>query len=114
MVIGERIRQRRLELGYTQDELARKVGYKGKVAICKIESGQRNVRQDLIVKLAEALEVTPSWLMGWDDEPVKMELSSIEEAMVKSYRIASPDTQSAALAVLGIKKEGKLSALRKA
>lgn len=114
MITNERIRQRRLELGYTQDELAKKIGYKGKVAICKIESGQRHVRQDLIVKLADALEVTPSWLMGWDADPVKMELSSTEEAMVKAFRAASPDTQRAALAVLGIKKEERSSVLREA
>lgn len=68
MIINERIRQRRLELGYTQEELAHKIGYKSKVAICKIESGQRHVRQDMIEKIAVALETSPAYLMGWDNE----------------------------------------------
>lgn len=68
MIINERIRQRRLELGYTQEELAHKIGYKSKVAICKIESSQRHVRQDMIEKIAVALETSPAYLMGWDNE----------------------------------------------
>ena len=37
MTIGERIKERRIELGYTQDELAKKCGYKSRSSINKIE-----------------------------------------------------------------------------
>lgn len=102
MTINERIRQRRLELGFTQEELAHKIGYKSKVAICKIESGQRHVRQDMIENLAIALDTTPSYLMGWDkaddDSTLAMRLlcryrslDDLEQAMIR--KIMSCDEQ---------------------
>ena len=83
MTINERIRQRRLELGFTQEELAHKIGYKSKVPICKIESGQRHVRQDMIENLAIALDTTPSYLMGWDKED---DDATISDRLLTRYR----------------------------
>lgn len=37
MTIGERIRNRRIELNMTQEELAKKAGYKSRSSINKIE-----------------------------------------------------------------------------
>lgn len=37
MTIGERIKKRRLELGMTQDELAKKLGYKSRSSVNKLE-----------------------------------------------------------------------------
>lgn len=68
MTIGKRIRARRLELGMTQDELARKCGYNSKVAVCKIETEDRGLPQSKITAFADALLVTPAYLMGWADE----------------------------------------------
>lgn len=64
MNFSERVKQRRLELNMTQEELALKMGYKSKSSINKIECG-RPVTQKIIVKLADALETTPSYLLGW-------------------------------------------------
>lgn len=68
MTVGDRIRKRRLDLGLTQEELATRLGYKHKSSINKIELGQHNMTQSKIVALADALETTPSYIMGWDDE----------------------------------------------
>ena len=62
--IGERIKQRRLELNLTQDELAQKVGYKSRSSINKIELS-RSLPLKKIEKMAKALETTPGFLMGW-------------------------------------------------
>ena len=67
--IGLKIKERRMELGLTQEELAAKMGYKSKSAINKIELGVNDVSQSKVVKLAEALHTTPAHLMGWDKEP---------------------------------------------
>ena len=67
MEIGERIRQRREELGMTQDELARAAGYKSRSSINKIEVDGRGLPQNKIVDIAYALRVTPSYLMGWEN-----------------------------------------------
>lgn len=70
MEIGERIKTKRLELGLTQEELAKKVGYKTKSSINKIELGLNDITQSRIVKFANALNTTVSYLMGWDEEEI--------------------------------------------
>lgn len=67
--IYQRIRQRRLELGLSQDELAKKLGYKSRSSINKIESGENDIPQSKISAFAKALNTTSSFLMGWDDNP---------------------------------------------
>ena len=67
--IGKNIMRTRKELGMTQEELARRVGYKTKSAINKIELGVRDLPQKKIVAFAQALGVSPGHLMGWDQEP---------------------------------------------
>ena len=63
----KRIRQRREELGMSQDELAKKIGYKSRSSINKIEKGITDISQLKIELFAKALETTPAYLMGWED-----------------------------------------------
>lgn len=63
--VGKNIAQRRKALGMTQEELAKRMGYKSKSTINKIELGINDIVQSKIVKFAEVLETTPSALMGW-------------------------------------------------
>ena len=66
MSIGTRIKDRRKQLGLTQDELADKVKTT-KQAIYKYEKGiVTNLPSDKIEKLAAALDCSPGYLMGWD------------------------------------------------
>lgn len=65
---GTRIKQKRLELNMTQDELARKVGYTSRSSINKIELGFVDLPQSKIAAIANALGTTPAYLMGWDSE----------------------------------------------
>lgn len=68
MNIGQRIKYKRELLNMTQDELAKKIGYKSRSSINKIEIDGRGLPQSKILAFAEALGTTPSWLMGWNDE----------------------------------------------
>lgn len=61
--IYDRIRELRLARNLSQVELARRVGYAGKSAISKVENGERNINQSMIVKFAIALGTTPSYLL---------------------------------------------------
>lgn len=70
--IGLRIRNRRQELEMTQDDLALKTGYKTRGAIAKIESGYCSMKQSLILNFAKALDVSPSWLLGENDNDTKV------------------------------------------
>lgn len=63
-MIGEKLKKRRLELGLTQEELAFKLGYKHKSAINKIEMNKRDVSQTILVRIAEALDCSPSYFLG--------------------------------------------------
>lgn len=70
MSIGERIRDRRIALDMTQEELAVKMGYKSKTSINKIEMGINDIPLSKVSEFASALLTTPAYLMEWeDDEP---------------------------------------------
>ena len=68
MTIGQRIKIRREELNMSQDDLAKKVGYKSRSSINKIELDLYSLKQSKIKAIADALETTPSYIMGWDEE----------------------------------------------
>ena len=81
-VLGERVRKRREELNLTQEELAKRAGYQSRSSINNIESG-RPASQKIVSKLAKALGVTPSYLMGWDDLPNKNDLQGLDQQDTK-------------------------------
>ena len=67
MNTGDRIKELRLSIGITQEELGNKVGVK-KAAVNKWESGlTKNLKRSTIQKLSELFGVTPSYLMGMAD-----------------------------------------------
>lgn len=68
MTMGDRIRKARLEKGLSQAELAELLGYKSRSSINKIEVEGRDIPRSSIVKFAQVLGVTPSYLMGWEEE----------------------------------------------
>lgn len=68
MDIGERIKRLRLEHKMTLEQLGNKVGV-GKSTVRKWENGMiENMRRDKIDKLANALNCSPAFLMGWDKD----------------------------------------------
>lgn len=82
MTIGQRVKVRREELGMSQDELAKKIGYKSKSSINKIELGFRDLTQSKIKAIADALDTTPSYIMGWDEEKeVESSLEKVKAAL---------------------------------
>lgn len=64
----ENIKNRRLELGLTQSQLAEKMGYADKSMIAKIEKGQVDLTQSKILAFAKALNMEPADLMGWEPD----------------------------------------------
>ena len=68
MNIGQRIKEKRELLNMSQEELATKVGYKSRSSINKIEKDGRGLPQDKITLIAKALNTTPSYLMGWEND----------------------------------------------
>jgi repressor LexA len=68
MDMGQKIYNLRIEKGMTLEELGNKIGV-GKSTVRKWENGIiANMKRDKIAKVAEALETTPAYLMGWQEE----------------------------------------------
>ena len=67
--LGGRIRERRMAAGISQDFLAKKMGYRSRSTIAKIESGENDVAQAKIQLFADALDCSAAYLMGLNDNP---------------------------------------------
>ena len=68
--MGDRIKERRLAMGYTQDELGALLGLQ-KSAIAKYENGRvENIKRSIIAKMSKILECSPAYLMGWEEKEV--------------------------------------------
>lgn len=65
--MGAIIKQLRLQKGLTQEELGKVIGVQ-KSAIRKYESGMvQNIKRSSIKKLADFFDVSPSYLLGYED-----------------------------------------------
>ena len=71
MTVSDRIKNRRSELGMTQEELAQKLGYTGKATVSKIEQSKDKITFEKISQIAEALDTTTEYLLGYVTETVK-------------------------------------------
>lgn len=67
MTTGQRIKQQRILFGLTADELAKKIG-KDRSTIYRYENDEiEKLPSNVLVSLANALETTPAFLMGWEN-----------------------------------------------
>ena len=83
MILGARIKQRREELGLSQEELAKKIGYKSRSTINKIEMGINDITQTKILAFANALQTTPAYLMGWETETEHKKEDAISDIFIR-------------------------------
>ena len=65
--LGERIRAKRQQLGWNQDELARRAGI-SKGFLSDLENAKRGVRAENLLDIARALGVSIDFLMQGGDE----------------------------------------------
>ena len=69
MTIGDRIKNRRTELGLTADDVAARLG-KSRATVYRYESGEiEKMPTTVLEPLAVVLNTTPAYLMGWEEEP---------------------------------------------
>lgn len=106
MSVGERIKQRRLELGFSADYVAKRLE-KNRATVYRYESDEiENMSLDIIAKLAEILSVDPAFLMGWSNvkenlnleskynyypEPISAGIPLDMEAVINVNQISLPD-----------------------
>ena len=60
--VGDRIREKREELGMTQEELSKKLGYKSRSSVNKMENA-RELPLKKVKMMADVLGCSPSYLM---------------------------------------------------
>ena len=103
--VGDNILNRRRELGLTQEELAKRMGYKSKSTINKIEMGINDIPQGKIARFAEVLNTTPGHLMGWDEEdnsPEEPKLTEGEKILIDLFRRVPEDKQELVLQMIRV------------
>ena len=81
--LGKKIKQRREELGLSQDELARMLGYKHKSSINKIELGAADVPRAKVPAFAKALGMTAIEFSGWTEERKTLSFSYCMEQQMR-------------------------------
>ena len=98
-MIGNKIKSRRIELGMTQMDLAKKMGYKSKSTINKIELGINDINQSKMKKMAHALEVSVDYLI--DDNVDETTTASVSVKHLSKYAELlsklSPKSQASAI-----------------
>ena len=97
--LGARLRKRRRDLGWTQTELADKVGT-SQAVIQKIENG-KSLRPRILEELAAALGVKPAWLMFGVEEAGELTDEAIELARAWA-RLKEPHRTAMREAILRI------------
>ena len=119
MTKGNRIKNRREELGIGQTELANKIGI-SKQSLYKYEKDiVTNIPSDVIESLSRALDVTPAFLMGWKEDKSNLDVEFEEyyrnsaknisriEAYLDAFAKLSPESQDRVIDYMNyqIKKE---------
>lgn len=85
MTMGEYIKQLRLEHGWSQEELGKKVGV-NRAAVNKWEQGTvENIKRSTIKALSSVLGVSPCDLMKWDEPKETEKKLNIDELIEQSY-----------------------------
>lgn len=103
------IKRFREEKGWSQTELAQKMGYSEKSSISRLEAGKLDPTVSQILTLCEVFGVDIDTLWG-DKEPVTMVgLTSNELAVLTAYRNAPRVVQDAVNGALGVEKREQLS-----
>lgn len=103
MTIGHRIRSARERREMTLDEVAQRCNTT-KQTIFKYENEiVTNIPYDKIVLLSNALDVSPSYLFGWEEKknsPAELQLSEGEKKILELFRRIPEERQGYALEVL--------------
>lgn len=88
MTVGERIKQRRLELELSADEVAARLG-KNRATIYRYENSDiENLPTTVLESLAKILETTPAYLMGWEEDFINRIKERREELNLSKKEVA--------------------------
>ncbi len=67
MTVADRIKDLRVKQGLSQDDLAKKMGFKNRSSVTQVEKSGNDITLRKVEKYAKALGVSPAYLMGWEE-----------------------------------------------
>ena len=92
ILVGDRIREARVKLNLSQEELGEKIGVT-KVSVSGYEKGTKNPKLNVFVKLVNTLDLTPDQLLNHDinvmceeEIPYTFKISKKEMRLIKELR----------------------------
>lgn len=103
--LGQRIKERRTELGMTQEGLAMKMGYSSRASVNKVETDERGLSLDLIEKYADALDCDPAYLACWQEEP-RRQIERLSAYAEKISKLTPVQQASVETIIDGMVKDG--------
>ena len=94
MSVGKRIKNRRKEMQMSQDDLASKIRIT-QATLSIYENGKGLPAADTIIQLATALDVSPNWLLGYDEDIVQRDdIAPDEKGVIQVLRDLSPENRA--------------------
>lgn len=100
-IVSARIQSRRKELNLTLAEVAKRCGL-SEPTVWRLESGDiKSLKMKNLDVIAQALNTTPSYLMGWEKTPEQMEQE--DRMILEAYHRASPELQEAIKRILQLR-----------
>lgn len=114
--IYKNIKRYRKSYGWTQTELAEKVGYADKGMISRIENGKVDLQQSQVIRFAEVFGIAPGELMGSEGTvpamaigdysmALKFTLSDEEKQIVRKYRTLSETEKDMVCKMLDVQRK---------
>lgn len=96
-LLSQRIAERRKQLGFTQEELASKIGTSQR-QISFYEKGENDPSAHVLASLADALDTTTDWLLGRTHIQERYlrgtgDLAELEQEAVQLLRSQNVETQ---------------------
>lgn len=106
MTVADRIKETRIEKDMSQLDLAKKCGYSDRTSISKVEASGNDITMKKLERIANALDVSCAYLMGWEDktgEIIKEQKSnepSEADIIVELYRNSDASTKESVKRIL--------------
>jgi transcriptional regulator with XRE-family HTH domain len=83
MHIGERIKAQRIKLGWSQRDLAERIGYKNHSVVARIEAGKVDLPQSRLDQFAQVLGVSHAYLLGLVTEDQSKKNDQLAQLIVR-------------------------------
>lgn len=86
MNIGQRLKQLRDAKDFTQEDVGKMIGVT-KATINRYETGEIDIKRTVAIKLAEVFNVSPAYIMGWEDNQNIYSFDNIRPIKKKKFPI---------------------------